>query len=132
MCEYLDVYLWGSHNICLGVISRYLNVISKMLKYTEINILDIIVEHLDITIEHIRWLSHSWTSIFLCINIFYLNIYFSISIFLLLCMWFPVIQFLIHCSIFSLLIVCILVCAIIIFFCRLDYSPLKSNLSLEW
>ena len=36
-----------------------------MLKYAEINILDIKVEHLDNTIEHIRWLSHSWTSIFL-------------------------------------------------------------------
>ena len=34
-------------------------VISKMLKYAEINILDITVEHLDNTIEHIRWLSHS-------------------------------------------------------------------------
>ena len=32
---------------------------SKMLKYAEINILDITVEHLDNTIEHIRWLSHS-------------------------------------------------------------------------
>ena len=30
-----------------------------MLKYKEINILDITVEHKDITIEHIRWLSHS-------------------------------------------------------------------------
>ena len=30
-----------------------------MLKYAEINILDITVEHLDKTIEHIRWLSHS-------------------------------------------------------------------------
>ena len=40
-----------------------------MLKYAEINILYITVEHLDldldITIEHIRWLSHSWISIFL-------------------------------------------------------------------
>ena len=26
--------------------------------YAEINILDITVENLDITIEHIRWLSH--------------------------------------------------------------------------
>ena len=30
-----------------------------MLKYDRINILDITVEHLDNTIEHIRWLSHS-------------------------------------------------------------------------
>ena len=30
-----------------------------MLKYAEINILDITAEDLDITIEHIRWLSHS-------------------------------------------------------------------------
>ena len=29
-----------------------------MLKYAEINILDITGERLDITIEHIRWLSH--------------------------------------------------------------------------
>ena len=36
-----------------------------MLKYAEINISDITVEHLDNKIEHIRWLSHSWTSIFL-------------------------------------------------------------------
>ena len=36
-----------------------------MLKYAEINILDITVEHLDITIEDIRWLLHSWKSIFL-------------------------------------------------------------------
>ena len=36
-----------------------------MLKYAEINILDITGEDLDNTIEHIRWLSHSWTSIFL-------------------------------------------------------------------
>ena len=36
-----------------------------MLKYVEINTLDITVEHLDNTIEHIRWLSHSLTSIFL-------------------------------------------------------------------
>ena len=30
-----------------------------MLKYAEINILDITVQHLDITIEHRRWLSHT-------------------------------------------------------------------------
>ena len=36
-----------------------------MLEYAEINILDITVEHLDNTIEHMKWLSHSWTSIFL-------------------------------------------------------------------
>ena len=40
-------------------ISRYSALISKMLKYAEINIVDITVEHLDNTIEHIRWLSHS-------------------------------------------------------------------------
>ena len=45
--------------MCLVVISRYSGVITKMLKYAEINILNITVKHLDTTIEHIRWLSHS-------------------------------------------------------------------------
>ena len=36
-----------------------------MLKYAEINILDITVKHLDSTIVHIRRLFHIWTSIFL-------------------------------------------------------------------
>ena len=45
--------------MCLVVISRYSALISKMLKYASSNILDITVEHLDITFEHIRWLSHS-------------------------------------------------------------------------
>ena len=49
----------GQPSYMLVVISRYSAEISKMLKYPEINILDIIVEHLDNTIEHIRWLSHS-------------------------------------------------------------------------
>ena len=39
-----------------------------MLKYAEINILDITVEHLEFTIEHLRWLPHSWTSIFLRVS----------------------------------------------------------------
>ena len=30
-----------------------------MLKYADINFLDVTVEHLDNTIEHIRWLSHT-------------------------------------------------------------------------
>ena len=50
---------WDSHLICLVVISRCSAVIFKMLKFAEINILDITIEHLDITIGHIRWLSHS-------------------------------------------------------------------------
>ena len=45
-----------------------------MLKYAEINILNITVEHLDITIEHIWWLSYSWTSIFLRMPLDYVNL----------------------------------------------------------
>ena len=46
-------------NYGTAILYVYSGVISKMLKYAEINILDITVEHLDNTIEHIRWLSHS-------------------------------------------------------------------------
>ena len=42
--------------MCLVVISRYSAQISKMLKYAEINIVNITVKHTDITIENIRWL----------------------------------------------------------------------------
>ena len=45
--------------MCSFVISSYSVKISKMLKCAEINILEIIVNHLDIIIEQIRWLSHS-------------------------------------------------------------------------
>ena len=48
-----------SYIFSCNIYYRYSAVISKMLKYAEINILDITVEHLDNTIEHIRWLSHS-------------------------------------------------------------------------
>ena len=42
----------GTGILCLVIISIYSAVIiSKMLKYAEINILDITVEHLDIKIE---------------------------------------------------------------------------------
>ena len=51
--------LYDRHIICLVVISRYSAVISKILNYVEVIILNITDEHLDITIEHIRWLSHS-------------------------------------------------------------------------
>ena len=55
-----DLFLYTQKNRYSGVIlSRYSAAISKILRNSEINILDITTKYLDITTQYIKWQSHS-------------------------------------------------------------------------